>query len=430
MILTLYRALTTLAGPVFLMVLDKRMQAGKEDPVRFRERQGEPGLPRPNGPVAWVHAASVGESLAMLTLVDRLRADYPDIHVLVTTGTVTSAGLMAERLPDGAFHQFAPVDRAPWVRKFLDHWRPGLALWAESEFWPNMLNETASRGAPLVLVNGRMSPRSFDKWRKAPWLIRRLLSEFTMCLGQTEGDVERLVALGAPHAKYLGNLKYAAPPLPADDGEVSRMKKTLADRPRWLAASTHAGEEDIAGRVHARLEAAHQGLLTMIVPRHPERGPDVAKGLRAAGLSVALRSAGEKLKPDTQIYVADTMGELGLFFRLAGIVFMGKSLVSGGGQNPLEPARLDCAVLFGPLMANFEDMARRMKADGAAREAADESALADAVSELLTSPEKRRTLSEAAARFAEGETGMLDRVMSALEPHLAAMRRDARDARP
>ncbi|MEP1031046.1 MAG: glycosyltransferase N-terminal domain-containing protein, partial [Alphaproteobacteria bacterium] len=265
--LGLYRFLTTLGAPVIHVYLGRRIKAGKEDPHRFNERLGRPALARPDGPLIWLHGASVGEAMSLLTLIARVKTAVPAANILVTTGTVTSARMLADRLPKGAVHQYVPVDRMAYVRRFLDHWRPDLTLWAESEFWPNLISETAVRGNPLILVNGRISPRSFKGWSRAPKFIAGLLGGFALCLGQTEGDAERLRALGAPGARSVGNLKFAADPLPADAERLADMRAATAGRPLWLAASTWAGEEDIAWRVHQDHAAAHPGLLTIIVPR-------------------------------------------------------------------------------------------------------------------------------------------------------------------
>ncbi|MEO5373674.1 MAG: 3-deoxy-D-manno-octulosonic acid transferase [Alphaproteobacteria bacterium] len=420
MIAGLYRGLTTLGGPFIGLYLRRRRARGKEDHERFPERLGIAGRSRPPGPLVWLHAASVGESLSTLPLVSRLIDERPGLSILVTTGTVTSARLMAERLPERAIHQYLAVDRVAYVRRFLDHWRPDLILWTESEFWPNTLIEAAHRAIPLVLVQGRISDRSFRGWQRYRRFIGRLLSGFALCLGQTETDRERLERLGAPRAECLGNLKFAAPPLPADPAELARLSAVIANRPVWLAASTHAGEEAAVARIHRLLEPSLPGLLTIIVPRHPARGADIAAELTAMGLPVERRSAGGTLRPDTRLYLADTMGELGLFFRLAGVAFMGKSLVPLGGQNPLEPARLGCAVLFGPHMGNFTEIAGRMLAAGAAREVADEATLARAVrSLLLEAPAARRAMGEAGRAFATAEAGVLDRVVARLSPFVA-----------
>ncbi|MEX2450012.1 MAG: 3-deoxy-D-manno-octulosonic acid transferase [Rhodospirillales bacterium] len=424
MMLALYRTLTVAGRPLIRLYLAYRKAKGKEDPARFAERLGYPGRARPEGVLVWAHAASVGESLSLLPLIERLLRDRPALTVLVSTGTVTSARLMAERLPAGAFHQYMPVDCPAYVRRFLDHWRPDLVLWAESEFWPNMITELKARAAPMVLINGRISPRSFKGWRRYASLIRDLLSAFSLCLGQTEGDAERLKVLGARDARCLGNLKFAVAPLPYDPHQYETLKAALGERPRWLAASTHPGEEDIVARVHRDLCRTVPDILTIVVPRHPERGRAVAAVFEQAGLRVARRAAQESPSAQTDVYVADTLGELGLFFRLCGIVFMGKSLLPLGGQNPLEPARLDCAIVQGPHTANFAEMTERLKAARAFREVADETDLADAVRGLLNDDTLRAHLAEAAAAFAESESGVLDRLADTLNPYLSAPPRD------
>lgn len=416
MMLPLYRAVTVAGWPAIRCYLAWRRRRGKEDSARFSERFGVASRPRPPGRLVWMHAASVGESLSLLPLVERLVAS--GVAVLVTTGTVTSARMMQERLPEGAFHQFVPVDRVDFVRHFFDHWRPDLVLWLESEFWPNLISEPKARQIPMVLLNGRVSDRSFAAWARAPGLIRALLSGFDLCLGQTEEDARRLKALGARDAVSRGNLKFAAPPLPVDGTALGRLTDTLGARPRWLAASTHPGEETIAGRVHLSLKRTHPGLLTIVAPRHPERGADIARELSEMGLNVARRGAGEWPRASDDVYIADTMGELGLFFRAAEVVFMGKSLLAAGGQNPLEPARLDCAILFGPHMENFAEVAVHLRDGGGARRVADEAALAQAVGDLLSDAGVRARMAAAAKATAMTEAGVLDAVMAALQPYL------------
>lgn len=415
MILGLYHALTSLGGPLVRLYLERRKARGKEDAGRFAERLGIASRPRPPGGLVWLHAASVGESLSILPLVCRI-LERPGLSVLVTTGTITSARLMAERLPERAVHQYVPVDRPAWVKSFLGHWRPDLALWVESEFWPNLVAATHARRVPLVLINGRMSARSFTGWNRVPGFIKDLLSRFDLCLAQTEGDALRFTTLGAANVKARGNLKMAVPVLPADEAEISRLSAIIGTRPVWLASSTHAGEEAMAGRVHKAVATTHPGLLTVIVPRHPHRGAEAAAELRTQGLTVTLRSAGKA--PSGDVYMADTMGELGLFYRLCPIAFIGKSLGAQGGQNPFEPALMGTAVLFGPHMGNFPDMAPSMVAAGAARQIEDEAALAQAVSEWLSDAELLAASRAAAQVWAAGEAGALDAVAAELAPYL------------
>ncbi|MFP6745005.1 MAG: 3-deoxy-D-manno-octulosonic acid transferase, partial [Alphaproteobacteria bacterium] len=345
----------------------------------------------------------------------------PGIHVLVTTGTVTSARLMAERMPERALHQYVPVDRPGAVRRFLDHWRPDLALWTESEFWPNLVAGTQARGIPMVLVNGRISDRSYRRWRHLRGLIRPLLAGFALCLAQSGRDGQRLTSLGAVDVRVAGNLKTAAAPLPAGHAAMETLRTAFGGRPLWLAASTHDGEEAMVAAVHKSLSAAHPDLLTIIVPRHPERGEAIAQELRGKGLTVARRAAKVTVGHDTEIYVADTMGELGLFYRLATVVFVGGSLVPHGGQNPLESARLDCAVVHGPHMTNFAAFTAAFADADAARQVADGDGLRETVGELLGDPRECARLATAARAVAEAEASVLDTMETAIAPFVGGL---------
>ncbi len=418
-LITPYRVLAAALAPLVRWHLRRRARRGKEDPARLPERLGIASQPRPPGRLCWLHAASVGEALSILPLIARIKASRPALGLLVTTGTVTSATLLAARLPPGVIHHYAPVDLPQAAREFLDHWRPDLALWTESELWPVLVTALADRAVPMVLLNGRMSERSFRRWRRASGIGRALLKPFHLCLAQTPADAARFKALGADPVEYLGNLKFAAPPLPVDEAILRQAEAMLGPRPRWLAASTHPGEEEIILEAHRRLKARHPDLLTLIVPRHPERGERIARTLRAAGLSVARRGAGEAIAPATEIYIADTIGELGLWYRLAGVAFVGGSLVAHGGQNPLEPARLGLAVLHGPGMANFAEIAVGLAAAGGSRTVADAASLGDALEALLFgSPAPRVAMAAAAAAYALSEAAVLDRVLARLAPFL------------
>ena len=422
MSLALYRRLTDLAGPFIHPYLAWRRAKGKEDPARVDERLGRSKLGRPPGPLVWLHGASVGEAMSMLALIERLREAWPGLGFMVTTGTVTSAALLRERLPAGVLHQYVPIDRIAYVRRFLDHWRPGLALWVESELWPNLVCEVQRRAIPMVLLNGRMSARSHDGWRRVPGTIATLLGGFRLCLVQDRDQAARFAALGAPAVKCLGNLKFASLPLPADPAALDRLRAALRQRPLWLAASTHDGEETLAALAHRSLAGDHPDLMTVIVPRHPNRGPAIAEALAAEGFRVGRRAGGDLPEAATEIYVADTVGELGLFYRLAEVVFVGGSLVPHGGHNPLEPARLDAAVLVGPHTHNFHAMVCELKARGACVEVADGPALAAAVARLMADPAARRRTIEAARAVADDNRQVLDAVIAELAPHLDRLR--------
>lgn len=414
--LALYRMATSLGAPLIRAYLNHRVKQGKEDPARLDERLGKASASRPSGPLVWLHGASVGESLSMLPLIERIRSEHADWAVLVTTGTVTSATLMAERLPEGVIHQYIPVDRVAYVRRFLEHWKPDLGLWMESEFWPNLVVETRASAVNMVVVNGRMSDRSYAGWKKNRAMIYQLLGAFKLVLAQSESDADRFRALRAKAVETPGNLKFASPPLPAEDGKLAELTRLLGARPRWLAASTHADEEAIAGRVHLDLKARHPNLLTIIAPRHPERGQAIEAELRTLGLSVARRSLGDPVKGDTDIYIADTMGEMGLFYRAAPIVFIGKTLAGGGGQNPIEPALLDCALVFGPDMSNFADVSQNLLNAGGATRVEDEATLVQEVGSLLENDSACNAMAQAAKSVAQAQAGVLERTLEFLSP--------------
>ncbi len=377
----------TLAAPLLRLMLRRRLSRGKELPGRIAERFGIDPTPRPPGRLIWLHAASVGETVSILPVIAELP---PDTNVLLTTGTVTSAELLARRLPElglagRVIHRFVPLDVPAWAGRFLDHWRPDVAGFVESELWPNLLAGCRARHIPAMLINARMSRRSFASWSRLPGFARHVLSGFALVQAQTETYAERLRRLGATRVTAPGDLKFAAPELPADPAELERLRAWLAGRPVWLAASTHPGEDEVVFAAHRRLAASHPRLLTILVPRHPERGERIA-GL-AGDIAVSRRAAGG-LPPAAGVWIADTLGELGLFCRLARIVFVGRSLLPpGGGQNPLEPARLGCAVAVGPHTGNFDSATEILQAAGALARVDDAASLAAWVDGMLRHPE-------------------------------------------
>ena len=413
-----YRALTWAAGPLIHRYMQRRLNAGREDPQRFRERFGDASATRPNGPLVWLHASSVGESLSMLSLIKRLRRERPEVVILMTSGTVSSARILENRLPPGVIHQFVPVDRMSWVRRFLDHWQPDLVLWVESEFWPGVLSEVKRRAIPAMLMNARISARSWRGWRRAPWMIRRILQTFDLCMAQTELDAERLRDLGAVNIACPGNLKFAAEPLPADPDTLAALEAATAARPRWLAFSTHPGEEETIAVAHRILVRNLPDILTIIVPRHPARGPEIENILAASGTTVSVRSRSQLPDKNIGFLLADTMGELGVFFRLTDIAFVGGSLVPHGGQNPIEPARLGCPIVHGPHMENFLAIEGELNTAGASSVATTAEEIAREVGTLLSNAGMRQRRVAAARSVADGKFSIMDAVFMHLDPVL------------
>jgi len=420
MTLRIYQRLSAAVVPLVPALVKRRLKQGKEDPARIGERRGISRGIRPHGPLVWIHGASVGEVLAAAALIEKLRA--LNIRILLTSGTVTSASIVAKRFPADIIHQYVPYDSPRYVARFLDHWRPSLALFIESDLWPNLILSSAARRLPMVLINGRMSHRSFPRWRRITGTISALLGRFDVCLAQSQVDAERFTALGSRNVVTTGNLKLDVAAPPADAAKLERLMAVTRGRPIIVAASTHPGEEDIWLEAHRTLAGFFPSLLSVVVPRHPDRGEAIARAISASGLQVALRSHEELPTATTDIYVADTMGELGLFYRLAPIVFMGGSLVPHGGQNPIEAVKLGASIVHGPHVFNFSDVYQALDGAGGARQADTQEALVKQLGQLLADPAARQSSVDAAERVVERLGGALDRTLAALEPYLLQLR--------
>jgi 3-deoxy-D-manno-octulosonic-acid transferase len=414
--LAAYRALTALLEPLAPWVLAARARRGKEDPSRLTERLGRPSCDRPAGELVWLHGASVGETLSLLPLVEALARARPDLRLLVTSGTVTAAQTMARRLPAGVLHQYAPVDAPGAVGRFLGHWKPCLAVFVESELWPNLLLKARKAGCKLVLLGARVSEDSARGWTRAPRAARDLFSAFDLILAQDAESWTRLRNLGAKVTGEL-DLKQAAAPLPHDEAQLEALENEICGRKVVVAASTHPGEEEQV--VKALLALPHPRPLLVIAPRHPARGRDLAEALRAQGLKLARRSVGERILGDTEVYLADTLGELGLFFRLAQVVLMGGGFGEGvGGHNPLEPARLGLPVVTGPDVANFRETYAGLLHAHAALMTPHQAALNAALADLLANPERAVAMGERARAHAQSRHDAAKAALDALKPLL------------
>ncbi len=416
--LAVYRALTRMLRPAANAILKARERGGKEDPIRRSERIGVASVERPAGIIAWVHAASVGEANSILPLVHALGKRRGDVTFLLTTGTVTSARSVASRLPPRTMHQFVPLDAPQLVSRFLDYWHPSLAVFTEQEIWPNLVVETYRRKIPLALVNGRMSERSFARWKKRRRLARALFSRFGVVLTQSEVFAERFRGAGATCARSVGNLKIDAPPPPVDQAKLEVLNKELGDRPRILAASTHEGEERIIAAAHRLIQNDMPQACTLIVPRHPERGLVLARQLTQDGFNVALRSSGDRIAAGTEIYIADTIGELGTLYAAVNVAFIGGSLIAHGGQNPIEAVRLRAAVLTGPSRFNFEDAYDALLATGGVVEVREPGEIAAHAGRLLANRTDLDRMLQNADRALTRLSGALERTVEALLPLL------------
>ena len=417
----LYKSLTKISEPLFNYLLKARLKKGKEHAERFTERKGVASYARPQGQLVWFHAASVGESQSALILINEIKRDYPGLHILVTTGTLTSSELMKKNLPEGVIHQFYPLDHPKWVASFLEHWQPNFVFWMESELWPNMLSSLKERKITSILLNARLSKRSYKRWSYMPKAFKNMITTFDLILCQTDTDALYYAKLGAQNIHVTDNLKYSAAPLSYNAEDYKAIRNALMGREVCLYASTHKGEEEIAKNVHLKLKHKHPNLITIIVPRHPERSSQIQDSLSGEDVEIQSRSmSNSEPNYNTDIYIADTLGELGLFYRVSPFALIGRSLSDdgGGGHNPIEAAQLNCAVLHGGNIQNLQDIFDEMDAREAAISVRDEYELYEKIENFLSNAPELQKYQENAFAFSASKNKVLERVSEHLTPYL------------
>ena len=364
--LHLYRVLMALAAPLLPLYLKKRAKAGKEDLTRLSERYGTASRPRPDGNLIWFHGASVGETMMALPVIKWILSTDKTAHVLVTSGTTTSADMLKTRLPDRAFHQYLPADHFKYARKFLDHWQPDSCLWLESDIWPNILISHKARNTPLVFLNARLSESSRNGWMKRPKTAKVLFNLFDSILPADNETAECLSDILGRDVETIGNLKIVGTPLPVEKDDLNHIKGHLKTRPDiWCAASTHAGEDEIILDAHLEILKQFPEASLILAPRHPERGDDITTLLKNRKLSHA--RWGEPQSETVSVLLVDQMGKMGAIFRESRVVLMGGSLLPHlKGHNPLEPAHFNCAIMNGPYVSSFQKIYDNMKTLNAA----------------------------------------------------------------
>tara|TARA_Y100000590_G_scaffold75479_1_gene83351 strand:+ start:473 stop:1717 length:1245 start_codon:yes stop_codon:yes gene_type:complete len=353
MLLWTYKIISYLIYPFVPIYLSNRLSLKKELKDRINERYGYSKINRKKGKLVWLHAASIGESISILPVIQELEKNTEIKQILVTTGTVTSAKIMDERLKGKAFHQFLPLDIPIFVERFLNHWNPSVSIFVESEIWPNFISALNKRNSKLAILNGRMTVKSFNSWSRFKTTALKLFGNFDLCCAQSNDSAFFYENLGIKNTMYTGNLKFSSEPEKLDDKKLKILKKMFKNRKVLLAASTHEGEEEIIANITSKLKKKDKNFLSIVVPRHPNRTEFFSNKQK---LKIAYRSKGQDIMPNTNIYIADTVGELNLFYELANFIFIGGSLVRHGGQNPLEAAFLGKAVIHGPNIKNFADV--------------------------------------------------------------------------
>jgi len=368
-LLKLYNILITLLSFIAKPYLLYRVKQCKEDPKRLNERFGRTKLKRPDGKLIWCHVASVGEAISVKPLITEIEQEFPQIHILITSGTLTSSRMINSFYSASVIHQFLPFDHRIWINQFLNHWRPNLILWTESEIWPNFMLAIRKKRIPSYLINARISKNSFKNWSKTPKLFDFLLRTFKLCFPQNSETEKYLKSFNMPNIKFIGNLKLSAPPLPVDTSQYEHYRHKFKNKHIYLLASSHPGEEELFFKIHKSILKTNKNTLLIIAPRHPNRGTEIATlAQEKFKFNVNLKTSKELITSETNLYIADTIGELGLFYQLADIVFIGGSFIPHGGHNPLEACYFNCNIIFGKYMENFKDIALQLLANSAAKQ--------------------------------------------------------------
>jgi 3-deoxy-D-manno-octulosonic-acid transferase len=420
MIFWLYRTLLRLSEPLIILWLWKRKRSGKEDANRLDERFGFTSAKRPYGDLVWFHAASVGEALSILPLLETLYKARPETPFLLTTGTKTSADLVARDFPQFIIHQYIPIDHPTFAKRFVEHWRPTASFFVESDLWPTLIRTAKNNGSYLGLINARISNDSFNSWKKRPRVFKSIISMFDLVLAQDDTSAKRLAELTDLKIMEAGNLKLDAPAPGCDAKRLKRVQTGIGERPVWLAASTHSGEEQIILNCHKQLAIKFPDLLTLIVPRHPDRAEAICALPEMAGLNTIRFSQTKQITQNHNIMIGDTVGDMGLYYRLAQLCFIGGTLIDHGGQNPLEAARLDCAITHGPSTSNFTEIFQGLHDAGGAKQVTAMS-LGENIDALLSDDKQRKALQKNALSVANSQTGTTDRVAHLILEHIPDM---------
>lgn len=418
MILSLYARLTRALHPLVPGILQKRARIGKEDSARLGERLGQYPQKRADAPLVWIHGVSVGESLSALPVIEMIHKIRPDVRFIVSTATTTSATIVAGRLPDYAQHIYAPVDTPQAVSGFLSHWKPDLALFIESDIWPNMLQQLVQHKIPHGLISARITAKTARNWRYVKGAISTLLRGYNFIMPQDEVSAQRIHDMGVKTAQFL-NLKAFGTALEVNKNKLEVLKADIGERFVIVAASTHYGEDVIMAK--AAQNALKSGALLVIVPRHPIKAADIALDLESMGLYVCRRSLDDLITPKVQVYVADTLGEMGTFLALGDLIIMGGSFLGGiGGHNPLEPARLGKACLTGPDISNWEGIYNDLMLAGAATKIDGISQLELMIDQLKKNPEAIDYMNARTKNAAHKNKNTLDDLWGHIEPILRA----------
>ena len=352
--------LILLLSPIIILI---RLLQIKEDPLRFKEKLGFYSKKKLKGKLIWFHGASVGEILSVIPLIEKLEKNKQIKQILITSNTLSSSKILSRLKLKKTIHQFLPIDTDYNTNKFLSYWDPSIAIFIDSEIWPNMITNIKKKKISLMLINARITKKSFTKWNFFPSSAKKLFQNFDMCLSASLESKNYLKLLGAKKISYIGNLKFTQSEKTADELS-SNIKKFFLTRKIWCASSTHELEEKICANIHKKLKIKYKNLLTVIIPRHIHRTKKIIKEIKELNLKIHLHDSRKKIDKETDIYLVNSFGQTQSFFKACKTVFLGGSIIEHGGQNPLEAAKYGCQILHGPNVWNFKEIYNLLEVHG------------------------------------------------------------------
>jgi len=385
----IYRVLINLIlllSPIIILI---RLLKKKEHPIRFKEKFVCPSKKKNAGKLIWIHGASVGEILSIVPLIEKLENNYRIKQILVTSNTLSSSKILSNFKLKKTVHQFFPIDTNYHSQKFLNYWKPSVAIFVDSEIWPNMVANIKKKSISLILVNARITQKSFKKWKMFPLSARKIFEKFDICLSSSIKSSKYLGLLGAKKIKFIGNLKFTESTTIKNDLN-NEIKKNFLLKKIWCASSTHNKEELLCANVHKKLKEKHKNLLTILIPRHIHRTTEIINQIKRLNLKIHLHDSKKRISNDTDIYLVNSFGQTKSFFRICKTVFLGGSIIKHGGQNPLEAARFGCKVLHGPHVWNFSEIYNLLKKNRVSSKIMNSNQLTYEVDKMLNKKNKNK----------------------------------------
>ncbi|WP_415320652.1 glycosyltransferase N-terminal domain-containing protein [Candidatus Pelagibacter sp. Uisw_092] len=386
-----YRILSNLVlflSPIIILI---RLLKKKEHPIRFKEKIGFYSKKKIKGKLLWFHGASVGEILSVVPLIEKLEKNKKIRQILITSNTLSSSKILLKLKLKKTVHQFFPIDTNYNTKKFLKYWDPSMAIFIDSEIWPNMIKNVKKRSIPLMLINARITDKSYKRWKIFPLFAKNLFKNFDICLAASLKSKKLLKSLGAKKIEYIGNLKFIQSEK-STDSLNNNIGKFFFSKKTWCASSTHQAEESMCANVHKKLKIKYKNLVTIIIPRHIDRTNEIIKETKKLGLKIHIHESKTKIDNKTDIYLVNSFGQTKSFFKICKTVFLGGSMIKHGGQNPLEAARYGCQILHGPNIWNFKEIYNLLQAHGCSNTIRNIKELSNGVEKILNNKNNSKSL--------------------------------------